>query len=499
MKTDKNVERYLIWIRRQLHGIERDSIDNIIEELEGHINEKAQDRAEEQGLKSPTEAVYQQVLEELGPPEIVAIDYLKILPKRPSSGIKAFLAGQAVIGIVAFLIGLGQLLLFADMIHSGDDANYPVIVLLTAFCFILLGVGTMTLAIMQLRRPGLIVHYGSGTVLLSLSLGAGILFVMLGFITWKYLGLDLNYETLNSFATPIFLGLTFAFMIGLKATEEFQRRLALEEVDNKQFESKRTTARNTMAAIIVVAIVLISGIGAAMFNYKDENTVGKNELVSTDTIGGPNNVKIEHWRVFSEYTGNWVGFEKVVYAMNGTNHEGSYQVEMKESLSWIKANTPSNATILCWWDYGHSIRALSERNTVVANPSTDQQGTIVEPYEQKEWDDPAKVQTVGKALVAESGNETAAIMKGAGARYLVTNQRDIQGITYAFYKAAGKDPNEYIKPYETPGNPYSVPTNPQPTDKGRTSTIFRLWLGSDVEGLNLVYSDLNTRIYEVDS
>ena len=38
-----------------------------------------------------------------------------------------------------------------------------------------------------------------------------------------------------------------------------------------------------------------------------------------------------------------------------------------ESLEWIKMNTPENAKIASWWDYGYWITTLSERTTFIDN------------------------------------------------------------------------------------------------------------------------------------
>jgi len=45
-----------------------------------------------------------------------------------------------------------------------------------------------------------------------------------------------------------------------------------------------------------------------------------------------------------------------------------------QTLEWIKLNTPENAIIASWWDYGYWITTLSERTTIVDNAtlSTDQ-------------------------------------------------------------------------------------------------------------------------------
>mgnify|MGYP000173186259 CR=1 FL=1 len=42
-----------------------------------------------------------------------------------------------------------------------------------------------------------------------------------------------------------------------------------------------------------------------------------------------------------------------------------------ETLTWIKLNTPENAVIASWWDYGYWITTLSDRTTIVDNATLD--------------------------------------------------------------------------------------------------------------------------------
>jgi uncharacterized membrane protein YidH (DUF202 family) len=496
MKTEKSVETYLKWIRRNLHGIERDSIDSIVEELEGHINEKAADRAEEKGLKKPDEAIYLSVLEELGPPEEVAIDYLKILPKKPSIILKAFMGVQFALGLIALLIGVDLFYLAGDFIATnGNIDNYPLVQVIAGLVFVIIGIATMALVYLQYKKPSLIVHYQSGSAMLSLTLAAGILFVMLNYLIWRYLNKDFNYEESTAIAMPVFLALTLAYILGLRSTEEFQRRIALEEIDNKLFEQKRASSRNAMVALAVVSLFLVSAAGAAMFTYNVQ-TFNETSLVSTDHVGGKYDASIEHWRTYNTDMGRFIGDDMVVYTVNGTRHEGYLHLEIMGALDYISNSTEPNAVIMCWWDYGHAVRGLTGRDTVIANPSKNMMDTIAKPSSIKEWDDQTKVEKVGKAFAAENVSTTISMMNETGARYLFTDSRDAQGIAYAFFRAAGQDPDLYLKNVQ-PSNPYMDPLPAQPTAKGRQTTIFKIWQGNDLPGLKLVYSDTYTRIYKI--
>mgnify|MGYP003688837779 FL=1 len=45
-----------------------------------------------------------------------------------------------------------------------------------------------------------------------------------------------------------------------------------------------------------------------------------------------------------------------------------------DTLTWIKMNTPENAIIASWWDYGYWITTLSDRTTLVDNATLSTEG-----------------------------------------------------------------------------------------------------------------------------
>ena len=38
-----------------------------------------------------------------------------------------------------------------------------------------------------------------------------------------------------------------------------------------------------------------------------------------------------------------------------------------DAMQWVKANTPKDAVVAAWWDYGYWISTLSERKTLADN------------------------------------------------------------------------------------------------------------------------------------
>lgn len=70
--------------------------------------------------------------------------------------------------------------------------------------------------------------------------------------------------------------------------------------------------------------------------------------------------------------GNWVSVvDNPATILNGGT---SFQIstsDWPETLEWIKTNTPKDAVIASWWDYGYWITTMSERTTLADNATID--------------------------------------------------------------------------------------------------------------------------------
>ncbi|EPA05758.1 hypothetical protein BG20_I2362, partial [Candidatus Nitrosarchaeum limnium BG20] len=66
--------------------------------------------------------------------------------------------------------------------------------------------------------------------------------------------------------------------------------------------------------------------------------------------------------------GNWVSAVKTPPTI--LNGGSSYPVstdDWLETMEWIKNNTPKDAVVASWWDYGYWISTLGERATIADN------------------------------------------------------------------------------------------------------------------------------------
>ena len=55
--------------------------------------------------------------------------------------------------------------------------------------------------------------------------------------------------------------------------------------------------------------------------------------------------------------------------LTAKNPDGSRVIfdDFRETYAWIKDNTPADAKVLAWWDYGYHLNALANRTTIVDN------------------------------------------------------------------------------------------------------------------------------------
>ena len=70
--------------------------------------------------------------------------------------------------------------------------------------------------------------------------------------------------------------------------------------------------------------------------------------------------------VFPENS-NWISLVDVPPIILTGGASSSPTNDWLETLEWIKLNTPENAVIASWWDYGYWIQTMSDRPTLVDN------------------------------------------------------------------------------------------------------------------------------------
>jgi len=119
---------------------------------------------------------------------------------------------------------------------------------------------------------------------------------------------------------------------------------------------------NKRFLVLAVASILIITIVSALSFFRF--------LSRTEDIGGKYNASVTYWNDHSELS----------YTDESGLHTSSYfDDELSDGLNWIKTSIPETATFLCWWNYGHIIKAVGERDVIVRNPSHEILNSIADP------------------------------------------------------------------------------------------------------------------------
>lgn len=235
--------------------------------------------------------------------------------------------------------------------------------------------------------------------------------------------------------------------------------------------------RRIIVVMVIVAIA-VAGVGL-YFTLKND---GRGPPETVENVGGKYNVTISFWEDHAQ----------MEYAdEDGKHSEMYFMVEMRNGLDWIKANTPENATFLCWWDYGHMIKGYAERNVIARNPSEEILESIQcareDPTCIKEFDPHEKILDVATALATSNSAETLQIMEKYDATYIVVCADDLIKASW-IYRIAGLEPTDYLVPQDS---------NPEFTDAGTQTMIAKLLENRDT-GFTLIYEDAEIKVYKAD-
>ena len=123
-----------------------------------------------------------------------------------------------------------------------------------------------------------------------------------------------------------------------------------------------------------VSIIILSSIGLSLLTKKIfQRKSGFNQISNPTKISF---VIVITALLFSPLVistnGNWIDSVKIpATILNGGTIFPVVTDDWKDSLEWIKKNTPEDSVIAAWWDYGYWITTLSERTTLADNATID--------------------------------------------------------------------------------------------------------------------------------
>ena len=185
-------------------------------------------------------------------------------------------------------------------------------------------------------------------------------------------------------------------------------------------------------------------------------------------------------------------------SFNYTRDGKSYSAQITNArllpaMNWIKENTPEKAVFLTWWDNGHMIRGIGERDSIVFAPSREILFTVSK-YVGMSEEERAKIECpdcnphdkimdVVNALLGDEPSEIRNIMDKYNSDYVLVAERD-ESASYALFLITGVDPFNYLN------EDYSL------KESAQDIILFRMINNEDIEGFEKAYSDGAVRIYK---
>jgi dolichyl-diphosphooligosaccharide--protein glycosyltransferase len=154
-----------------------------------------------------------------------------------------------------------------------------------------------------------------------------------------------------------------------------------------------------------ISIIILSSIGLSILTKKIfhiiiENKLKKNLIKFFYLIGI---ILLLIMPLVIPENGNWVTAAKAPpVILNGGSAYNVATNDWKDSLEWIKLNTPKDSVVASWWDYGYWISTMSERTTLTDNATLDSK----------------KIQKIAKILLS-SPDESWTSLQEMGADYVV--------------------------------------------------------------------------------
>jgi len=123
-----------------------------------------------------------------------------------------------------------------------------------------------------------------------------------------------------------------------------------------------------------ISVIILSSIGLAILTSEilKPSIKTKNSIKSTPLLGKISFVVVVVILLLIPTTipvqGNWIdGVKAPPTILNGgTNYRVSYS-DWPDAMEWLKNNTPEDAVVASWWDYGYWITTLGERKTLADN------------------------------------------------------------------------------------------------------------------------------------
>ena len=191
-------------------------------------------------------------------------------------------------------------------------------------------------------------------------------------------------------------------------------------------------------------------------------------------------------------------FYNLTFTKSGVQETGFYYGFTSGSLSWIKANTPSSAVFMNWWDYGKEIVGCTGRSSVITQTSARFVAMGFSSGRLPGRDPDQTLTDVGTLLFTTNATLAHSIASKYGASYLLVTVSDGGEKAPYVLTYLGLKPSDYFVSNSTGvTNPPGGFSSGSWTSLGQQTVLYRLLAGQSVPGFTQVYADSYVMIFSV--
>jgi len=176
-------------------------------------------------------------------------------------------------------------------------------------------------------------------------------------------------------------------------------------------------------------------------------------------------------------------YKMFTYTLDGQSYEGTYADFLVNAMQWLRDETPLDATVLCWWDYGHMVRGVAERRTVVYLPSEEIRHSIADPTGITCYHDHSLIIDVCEALLTDDPLSCIEFMDKHNATYLLVVSVDLAKMRWmaSFLDIV----------------PSLMLTDGEATEAGKETLIYQALNKETLTGFEKVYLDDVSVVYKI--
>lgn len=240
-----------------------------------------------------------------------------------------------------------------------------------------------------------------------------------------------------------------------------------------------------IAAIIgIVIIAVVFFMFSSSPQEDDEVTWVPYQGPTIRTIGGKYNASLSMLGIQN-------GFESgdIHYIRDGVQIKGYFYEGFRFALDYLKENSPEDSIIFAWWDYGNMIIGYGEREALATKPSERLLSGITNTNSTIETDPEEIIADIAKAYTTKNPEETLYIMKKYGSEYIFVPAGPLgdEGKAKWLFFAAGISFSDMDNFW----------IDGKLVEEGKDTVLYKMLNEESVDGFKLIFSDQNTRIYQI--